>query len=94
VLLFGLVLRGRFDEDAPAVDERPPQRPATGQHSVAALAVALFVVGATLTFIGEGVLLAIGVLALAAFVVVGIAELLRPDALGFGEVQQPEGDAQ
>jgi cytochrome d ubiquinol oxidase subunit II len=81
VLLFGLVLRGRFDEDAPGVAEQPPRRPAPGQRSVAALAIALFVVGATLTFLGEGAFLAVGVIALALFVVVGIAELLRPEAL-------------
>jgi cytochrome bd ubiquinol oxidase subunit II len=80
-LLFGLVLRGRFDEAAPTVEERPSARPAGGQRSVAAVAIALFVVGATLTFLGEGILLAIGVIALAAFVATGVAELLRPEAL-------------
>jgi cytochrome d ubiquinol oxidase subunit II len=81
VLLFGLVLRGRFDRTVPAVEEQPPRHPAIGQRSVAAIAVALFVIGATLTFLGEGVVLAIGVIALAAFVVVGVAELLRPEVL-------------
>jgi len=81
VLLFGLVLRGRFDEAPLAVEEQPARRPAIGQRSVAATAVALFVVGATLTFLGEGVVLAIGVIALAAFIVVGVAELLRPEVL-------------
>ena len=42
-------------------------------------------VGATLTFLGDGVLLAIGVISLAAFVVVGVAELLRPEMLAPGE---------
>jgi cytochrome d ubiquinol oxidase subunit II len=90
VLLFGLVLSGRFDEPVPAVEQRPVRRPATGQRSVAGVAIALFVVGGTLTFLGEGVVLAIGVIALAAFVVVGVAELLRPEALGWGG---PPGEA-
>ena len=81
MLLFGLVLRGRFDEAAPAVEEQPAPRGTVGQRSVAAIAVALFVVGATLTFLGDGVVLAIGVIALAAFIVVGVAELLRPEVL-------------
>jgi cytochrome d ubiquinol oxidase subunit II len=81
VLLFGLVLRGRFDEAAPVVEEQPVRRPTIGQRSVAAIAVSLFIVGATLTFLGDGVVLAIGVIALAAFIVVGVAELLRPEVL-------------
>jgi hypothetical protein len=48
---------------------------------MAAVAVALFVAGATMTVLGDGVLLAVGVIALAAFIVVGAAELLRPDVL-------------
>lgn len=83
VLLFGLVLSGRFDEPVPAVEHRPVRRPAIGQRSVAGVAVALFVVGGTLTFLGEGVVLAIGMITLAAFVVVGVAELLRPEVLGW-----------
>jgi len=63
------------------VEEQPARRATIGQRPVAAIAVALFVVGATLTFLGEGAVLAIGVTALAAFVVVGVAELLRPEAL-------------
>ena len=46
---------------------------------MAALAVALFGVGSVLTFFGDGVLLAIGVIALGAFIVVGVAELVRPE---------------
>ena len=87
-LLFGLVLRGRFDTGAPAVAEQRPRRPTAGQRSVAAVALALFIVGAILTFLGEGVLLAGGVIALAAFIVVGVAELLRPEALGQAGVDQ------
>jgi cytochrome d ubiquinol oxidase subunit II len=85
VLLFGLVLRGRFDEATPALEEQPAPHPAGGQLPVAAIAIALFVVGATLTFLGDGVLLAIGVISLAAFVVVGVAALLRPEMLAPGE---------
>jgi cytochrome bd ubiquinol oxidase subunit II len=80
-LLFGLVLRGRFDTGAPTVQEHPPRRQTGGHGSVALLAAGLFVVGAALTFLGEGLLLAIGVVALAAFIVVGVAELLGPGAL-------------
>jgi len=80
-MLFGLVLRGRFDTGAPAVEERPARRQTGGHGSVAILAAGLFVVGATLTFLGEGLLLAVGVVALAAFIVVGVAELLGPGAL-------------
>jgi hypothetical protein len=85
VLLFGLVLRGRFDEATPALEEQPAPHPAGGQLPVAAIAIALFVVGATLTFLGDGVMLAIGVISLAAFVVVGVAALLRPEMLAPGE---------
>jgi cytochrome bd ubiquinol oxidase subunit II len=80
-LLFGLVLRGRFDTGAPTVQEHPARRQTGGHGSVALLAAGLFVVGAALTFLGEGLLLAIGVVALAAFIVVGVAELLGPGAL-------------
>jgi hypothetical protein len=83
VLLYRLVLRGGFDEPVPAVEERPVRRAETRQRSAAGGAAALFVVGATLTFLGEGVVLAIGVIALAAFVVVGVAELLRPEVLAW-----------
>jgi hypothetical protein len=82
VLLFGLVLRGRFDEGGgQTVEEQRARRHAVGQRSVAVIAVALFGVGATLTFFGEGAPLAVGVVALAVFIVVGAAELLRPELL-------------
>jgi hypothetical protein len=79
VLLYGLVLRGRFDQGAPAVAEHPAPR-AAPRRSVAGLAVGLLVVGSALTFLGEGAVLAIGVVALGGFVVTGIVELLRPEA--------------
>ena len=80
VLLFGLVLRGRFDEGAPTVEEHyaPHGGP---RRSFAAVAVVLLVVGSALTFLGEGALLAIGVICLGGFVATGVAELLRPEAL-------------
>jgi cytochrome bd ubiquinol oxidase subunit II len=79
VLLYGMVLRGRFDEGAPAVAEQPVPRGAPSRP-LAGVAVGLLVVGAALTFLGEGVLLAIGVVLLGGFVVTGVAELLRPEA--------------
>ena len=80
VLLFGLVLRGRFDEGAPRVEEQHAPRGGP-RPRLAGLAVGLLVVGAALTFLGEGALLAIGVICLGGFVVVGVVELLRPEAL-------------
>jgi cytochrome bd ubiquinol oxidase subunit II len=80
VLLFGLVLRGRFDVGAPTVEEHPVPRGAP-RPGLAGVAVGLLVVGSALTFLGEGALLAIGVVLLAGFVVTGVVELLRPEAL-------------
>ncbi len=87
VLLYGLVLRGRFD--APAAAEPAPPRaggaPPPGQGAPPPLVPAgLLVAGVPLTFFGEGVLLAAGVLALAGFVVAGALVLLRPQALDGG----------
>jgi cytochrome d ubiquinol oxidase subunit II len=79
VLLFGMVLRGRFDEGAPTVAEQPAPR-GTPSRPLAGLAIALLLVGAALTFLAEGVLLAIGVVLLGGFVVTGVVELLRPEA--------------
>jgi cytochrome d ubiquinol oxidase subunit II len=80
VLLYGLVLRGRFDEGVAAVEEHhaPSGAPRPG---LAGVAIALLLVGSALTFLAEGVLLAIGVVLLGAFVVTGVVELLRPEAL-------------
>jgi cytochrome d ubiquinol oxidase subunit II len=81
VLLFGLVLRGRFDAAVEHVETQPVRRAPARQRSRAFVAAGLLVLGATLTFFGEGVVLAAGVTALSAFVLVGAAELLRPEAL-------------
>jgi cytochrome d ubiquinol oxidase subunit II len=80
-LLYGLVLRGRFDASAPEPAERPTRRPPDlSQPRLAAPAV-LLMAGTVLTLLAEGVLLAVGVLALLAFVAVSTAELLSPGAL-------------
>jgi cytochrome d ubiquinol oxidase subunit II len=82
LLLYGLLLRGRFDPDAPAVAEHPEPRAATREsRPLVPAAGALLAVGVPLTMFGEGVLLAIGVLALTLFVVTGALALLRPEAL-------------
>jgi cytochrome d ubiquinol oxidase subunit II len=85
MLLYGLVLRGRFDTGAPAVDERPAGRPARDPGRLVPAAGVLLAVGAPLTFLTEGVTLAIGVLALVLFVATGAAALLRPELLERGE---------
>jgi cytochrome d ubiquinol oxidase subunit II len=81
MLLYGLVLRGRFDTTAPSVDERHGRRSSREQGRLIPIAGALLVVGAPLTFLGEGVLLAVGVLSLALFVVTGALALLQPETL-------------
>src|SRR5262249_6313379 len=80
VLLYGLVLRGRFDEGVAPVEEHHVARGAP-RPRLAGVAIGLLLVGSALTFLAEGVLLAIGVVLLAAFVVTGVVELLRPEAL-------------
>jgi cytochrome d ubiquinol oxidase subunit II len=79
VLLYGLVLRGRFDEGVEPVAEHPVPRGAP-RPRLAGLAIALLVVGSAMTFLGDGAVLAIGVIALGGFIVTGIVELLRPEA--------------
>ena len=60
VLLIGLVLRGRFDEGAPTVEEQ--HAPGGGaRRPLVTVAVGLLVAGALLTFLGEGLLRAVGV---------------------------------
>jgi cytochrome bd ubiquinol oxidase subunit II len=81
MLLYGFVLRGRFDTSAPAVGEHLEPRPSREPRRLPVVAGALLVVGAPLTFLGEGVLLAIGVLSLVLFVAAGTLALLRPETL-------------
>ncbi len=81
LLLYGLVLRGRFDPGASAVHERPePASPSESRRLLVA-AVALLAVGVPLTMFGEGALLGAGVAALVLFVVTGALGLLRPETL-------------
>jgi cytochrome d ubiquinol oxidase subunit II len=85
MLLYGLVLRGRFDPVGAAVDELHEPRSSREPRRLVIVSGALLVVGATLTFLGEGVLLAVGVLALALFVATGALALLQPEVLGRAE---------
>jgi cytochrome d ubiquinol oxidase subunit II len=80
-LLYGLVLRGRFDAFAPAPQEAPRARTSPARRSLAVAAVGLLVVGAALLLLGEGAAVAVGVLALVGYLVFGAVELLRPDML-------------
>ena len=81
LLLYGLLLRGRFDTEAPVFAERLQPGPARERQQLPLVAGALLVVGVPLTMFGEGVLLAIGVVALTLFVITGALALLRPEAL-------------
>jgi cytochrome d ubiquinol oxidase subunit II len=81
MLLYGLVLRGRFDPSARAIEEHYEPAPLREARPLVLAAVGLLVVGVPLTMLGEGVLLGAGVVALALFVVTGALALLRPDAL-------------
>jgi cytochrome d ubiquinol oxidase subunit II len=80
-LLYGLVLRGRFDPSAPAREEAPRPRATSARRGLAAVAVALLVVGVALLLIGEGAAVAVAILALVGYGVFGAAELLGPDML-------------
>jgi cytochrome d ubiquinol oxidase subunit II len=84
VLLYGMLLRGRFDATAPTVDAHPQAPAGNAARPLAGAALALLVAGVPLTFFGEGVLLALGIAALLGFIVIGAAELLRPDVLEGG----------
>jgi cytochrome bd ubiquinol oxidase subunit II len=91
MLLYGLVLRGRFDEEAPAATEQAPPRSHRALRPPVAAALVLLAIGSPLTFLTEGVTLAIGVLALVAFVVTGTIALLQPEMLGqAGSSGRPE----
>ena len=80
VLLYGLVLRGRFDPGAATAGETA-RRPRGALQPPVAAAALLLAIGAPLTFLTEGVTLAIGVVSLVAFVVTGALALLRPETL-------------
>jgi cytochrome bd ubiquinol oxidase subunit II len=80
-LLYGLVLRGRFDTEAPAAHEAPQPRAIRAPRGLAVAAVTLLAGGVLLTLFGKGAVLAVGIGALLCFVVVGALELLRPDRL-------------
>ena len=80
-LLYGLVLRGRFDLGAPAGQEPPQPQATRGARGLAAAAVTLLVAGAALTLFADGIALAIGVLSLVGFIALGTIEFLRPETL-------------
>jgi cytochrome d ubiquinol oxidase subunit II len=91
ILLYGLVLRGRFDEEVPAAAEHPPPSPRRALRPPVAVAIALLAIGSPLTFLTEGVTLAIGVLSLVAFVVTGAIAVLQPEMFGQAEASpRPE----
>jgi cytochrome bd ubiquinol oxidase subunit II len=91
MLLYGLVLRGRFDEEAPAATKQAPPRSHRALRPPVAAALVLLAIGSPLTFLTEGVTLAVGVLALVAFVVTGTIALLQPEMLGqAGSSGRPE----
>jgi cytochrome bd ubiquinol oxidase subunit II len=79
-LLYGLVLRGRFEFGIRAGQEPPP--PATRRpRGLAAAALTLLVAGMVLTPFAEGIGLVIGVLSLVGFIALGAIELLSPHRL-------------
>jgi cytochrome d ubiquinol oxidase subunit II len=80
-LLYGLVLRGRFDLGAPAGQEPPQPQATRGARGLAAAAVTLLVAGVALTLFADGIALAIGVLSLVGFIALGAIEFLRPETL-------------
>jgi cytochrome bd ubiquinol oxidase subunit II len=80
-LLYGLVLRGRFDIAAPGEPEAPQPRASRVTRGLAVAAVVLLVAGVALTLFGEGVALAAGIAALVGFIALGAVELLAPEML-------------
>jgi cytochrome bd ubiquinol oxidase subunit II len=80
-LLYGLVLRGRFDLGAPAGQEPPQPQATRGARGLAAAAVTLLVAGVALTLFADGIALAIGVLSLVGFIALGAIEFLRHETL-------------
>jgi cytochrome d ubiquinol oxidase subunit II len=81
-LLFGLLLRGRFDPGAEQPDAPPAAPPAPrAVPRLAGAALTLFGVGVVLVLVGKGAALAGGALAVFGSIVLGAVELLRPDSL-------------
>jgi cytochrome d ubiquinol oxidase subunit II len=88
-LLFGLVLRGRFDEGAAAEAAEPAAAPRPPLRRALPAAIALLVVGLPLALLGDGLVLGIGFVALAAFVAVGLFALLDPALLSGDDGRDP-----
>ncbi len=82
-LLFGLLLRGRFDE-SPDLAVPGPAR-AVSARPLLPVSAGLLVAGVPLALLGEGVVLGAGVVALAGFIVVGALALLDPVRLAGDE---------
>jgi cytochrome bd ubiquinol oxidase subunit II len=75
-LLYGLVLRGRFDREAAAAEATAPQRARRGRLSLFGLAVGAGAVGLPLTLVFDGgVPLALGVALLLVFVTLASIDL-------------------
>ena len=88
-LLFGLVLRGRFDEGAAVQSAEPAAAPRPRTRRLLPAALALLVVGLPLALLGDGLVLGIGFVALAGFVTVGTFALLDPALVGGDEGRDP-----
>ena len=78
-LLFGLVLRGRFDESPEVASPANPR--VAAPRPLLPVAAGLLVVGLPLALLGEGAVLGTGVAALVGFIVVGALALLDPARL-------------
>jgi cytochrome d ubiquinol oxidase subunit II len=79
-LLYGLLLRGRFDLGSRAGQEPPPAA-TRRSRGLPVAAVTLLVAGMVLTPFAEGIGLVIGVLSLVGFIALGTIELLSPHRL-------------
>ena len=78
-LLFGLVLRGRFDPQArPTAEAIPELRGAPRRNAAVKVAGACAVLGVPLTFFGSSWVIAIGVVLLLAFAVAAFPLLAAP----------------
>jgi cytochrome d ubiquinol oxidase subunit II len=76
-LLYGLVLRGRFDREATEVEATARQRTRHGRFSLFRLAAAAGAIGLPLTLVFDGgLLLALGVALLLAFVALASLDLV------------------